>query len=321
MYLEHSLKPIAVSMLAVCIGQVASDPDQYPPVIYNRLCTNIPGALISAPTGDCQAAIDQISTDSDYITGSTTGFLSVSTSGACSIMLSVPATVRKSSLAAAAQDILSGCQASDPTMTSGSITMFGFQTSADLNAPQGGEFTFTIGATGLGISNQKRAADPPDETLHPFRIHAKDLLPYPGRGITLPRDGTVYIVDDTGYTLVVSDSERPGWEIKPQDEANVIWELMDNMGAQLGTDFVAYGSVDTTDGRNLQVANGFYAREGNDIASIRPEHREALAEALHAFRNQQGNPGWFAVQVVTGGTMVLADMFFDLAQAAGPPLL
>lgn len=322
MYLQHSLKPIAVLVLAVCTGQVASNPDQFPPVIYGRACTNFPGALVSAPTKDCQAAIDMIATDTGYITGATKGYLEVSSSGGCAISLGVPATVRKSSLAAAAQDILSGCQASDPEHTSGTISMFGFQISADPNAPQGGEFSFTIGASGIGLPpNRKRVAAPPEEASHPSRIHVKDLLPTLDRSTILPRDQTVFIVTGTGYTLVVADSERPGWEIDPIDENDVTQNLLDNFNLQQGTDFVAYGTLTTTDGRNLQLANGYYARQGEDIGSVNPDDREQLIDALHQFRAQQGNPGWFAVQVRNGANLVLGDMFFDLAAAAGPQLL
>ena len=331
MYIEHSLKPIAVSMLAVCIGQVASDPASYPPVIYNRHCYNFPGADvgelgasgISAPILDCQKAIDQIATDSSYVTGATIGYLSVSTWGACSIMLSVPVTVRRSSLAAAAQDILSGCRSADPKHTAGLIYMFGFPTSADPNAPQGPEFTFTIAATGQALSNQKRAAASPDEASYPSRIHARDLLPNPDRSIILRRDPPTYSFGN-GYTLRVIDSEGAGWSVEGFDSDTLADNLVNNMRAQPSTDFVAYATHNTIPRDTepeLQLAMGLYAHEGFDIGDIPDDFQTLLANGLNAFRRQQGSPGWFAVQVVSGATVVIASMFFDLALDAGPPVL
>ena len=73
-------------------------------------------------------------------------------------------------------------------------------------------------------------------------------------------------------------------------------------------------------GAGTTVANGFYAASNYELADVDPDIRFPLATALHAFRNQQGNPGWFAVQVLSGGRAI-GDMFFDLTQQGGLNLL
>lgn len=67
----------------------------------------------------------------------------------------------------------------------------------------------------------------------------------------------------------------------------------------------------------MQAAMGYYAANNEDLGSIDSSDQLDLPYAMNAFCNQQGNPGWFAVQVMSVGQQ-LGWMVLDIGQG---PLL
>lgn len=121
-----------------------------------------------------------------------------------------------------------------------------------------------------------------------------------------------------GYELVLLDSQNPGWSIDPGLATTLASNLRNNWNFQPGGHFTAYDQQQM--GAGTTVANRFYAASDYVLADINPEQRFPLATALHQFCNQQGNPGWFAVQILSNGNAI-GDMFFDLTQQGGLNLL
>ena len=307
-------KTIAVITLFASLRSVFSQ--NAPPTIHDRNCYR-PGT-ITAPVADCQDAIDKLMTQTALVDGPTVSCLEQVTSGYCGIQICSNADVRPQAMAAVAQDIFSGCRSTGPRAeVGGYMTMSGFAT-GDLSGFNGiPAVDVTITMRRSLFASSKRDVEDSKNTL-PTRIHAKDLsIP------TIPhrveaRDPAPTWEAGGGYELVLLDSQNPGWAIDPALATTLASNLRNNWNVQPGTHFVAYDQQGM--GTGTTVANGFYAANNAELADVDPDVRFPLAAALHQFRNQQGNPGWFAVQVLSGGR-ALGDMFFDLTQQGGLNLL
>ncbi|KAK4692772.1 hypothetical protein P7C71_g4497, partial [Lecanoromycetidae sp. Uapishka_2] len=156
-----------------------------------------------------------------------------------------------------------------------------------------------------------REVDPVDD-VPPTRTHSRDMyLPQPVQ-VRVP--ATTYLASG-GLELWLSDSQMPS-VVLDTDDAN---SLAANVGLQwriqYPTDNVAYATVDLGDGQ--QAAMGYYAANNNDLGSVDLSDQVDLPYAMNAFRNQQGNPGWFAVQVMSDEAL-LGWMVLDVGQG---PLL
>ena len=311
--------PITVFTVFTLIARVVSqDP---PPTIHDRACY-IPGS-VTAPVGDCQSAIDKLASQTAMIDGPTISCLEVAWSGNCGINICSDVNVRPQAIAATAQDILSGCRSSGKgSAVGGYMTMSGFATASTggfsgVNGlgtlgGVGGDITITMRTRLVGGSkrNIEDIIDTP-----PTRIHAKDIsIPHRVEA----RDPAPTWEAGGGFELVLLDSQNPGWQIDPGLATTLASNLRNNWNVQPGTHFTAYDQQQM--GTGTTVANGFYAASNYELADIDPQQRFPLATALHAFRNQQGNPGWFAVQVLSNGHTI-GDMFFDLTQQGGLNLL
>lgn len=320
MFSKMPYTPITVITVFALIGRVLSqDP---PPTIHDRACY-IPGEA-TAPVADCQSAIDKLAGQTAIIDGPTISCLETAWSGSCGINICSNVNVRPQAIAATAQDIFSGCRSSGKGSTVGGyMTMsgFGISSTGGLNGVNGlatpstggvgGDITITM-RTRLVGGSKRNVGDIGD--THPTRIHAKDLS-VPHR--VEARDPAPTWEAGGGYELVLLDSQNPGWRIDPGLATTLASNLRNNWGVQPGTHFTAY---DQQQMGTATVANGFYAASNYELADVDPDHRFPLAAALHAFRNQQGNPGWFAVQVLSNGHTI-GDMFFDLTQQGGLNLL
>ena len=320
MLFKMSHTSIAVITIFTFIGRVVSqDP---PPTIHDRTCY-LPGT-ITAPVADCQSAIDKLISQTGYVDGPTISCLETAWSGNCGINICSDVNVRPQAIAATAQDILSGCRSSGKGSTVGGfMTMSGFATSADGFTGVNGLDTSTTGGVGgdITITMRTRMFGPSKRNVEdandtpPTRVHAKDLsIPHRIEA----RDPAPTWEAGGGYELVLLDSQNPGWQIDPGLATTLASNLRNNWGVQPGTHFTAYDQQQM--GAGTTVANGFYAASNYELADVDPDVRFPLATALHAFRNQQGNPGWFAVQVLSGGRAI-GDMFFDLTQQGGLNLL
>lgn len=313
--------PLTVITVFTLVGLVVSqDP---PPTIHDRACY-IPG-IITAPVADCQNAIIKLASQTAMIDGPTVSCLETAWSGNCGINICSNVNVRPQAIAATAQDILSGCRNSGKGATVGGyMTMSGFATSStggfvgvngvatSSTSGVGGDITITMRTRLVGGSkrNIRDVNDTP-----PTRIHAKDLsIPHHVEA----RDPAPTFEAGGGYELVLLDSQNPGWQIDPGLATTLATNLMNNWNVQPSTHFTAYDQEQM--GTGTTVANGFYAASNYELADVEPTHRFPIAAALHAFRNQQGNPGWFAVQVLSNGNTI-GDMFFDLTQQGGLNLL
>ena len=174
-----------------------------------------------------------------------------------------------------------------------------------------GDITITIRTRMVATSKRN------DEDINdtpPTRIHAKDLS-IPHR--VEPRTPAPTYEVGGGFELVLLDSQNPGWVIHPGDATALATNLMNNWNVQPNTHFTAYADQPWGTGT---MANGFYAASNYELADVDTDQRLPLTAALHAFRDQQGNPGWFAVQVLSNGNTI-GDMFFDLTQQGGLNLL
>ena len=307
MFSKMPLTSVTAIAVFTLIGRVVSqDP---PPTIHDRTCY-IPGT-ITAPVADCQSAIDKLASQTAFIDGPTISCLETAWSGNCGISICSDVNVMPQAIAATAQDILSGCRSSGKHSTVGGyMTMSGFATSAAGGV--GGDITITVRTRAFGGSKRDVDDDDISRAAPPTRIHAKDLSGPPHR--VEARDPAPTWEAGGGYELVLLHSQNPGWAIDPGLATALASNLRNNWGVQPGTHFTAYDQQQM--GAGTTVANGFYAASNYELADVDPDVRFPLATALHAFRNQQGNPGWFAVRVLSGGNTI-GDMFFDLTQQGG----
>ena len=108
----------------------------------------------------------------------------------------------------------------------------------------------------------------------------------------IPRPRGRPAADTSWYCWIL---RNPGWQIDPGLATALASDLRNNWGVQPGTHLTAYDQQQM--GAGTTVANGFYAASNYELADVDPDARFPLATALHAFRNQQGNPGWFTVRV------------------------
>lgn len=304
MFSNLLLRPVAV--ITTIVGLVASQSTAVPPQIYSRVCN--PPQSTPAVTRDCQNSIDLMALTAGYISGREVGCLEMAASGSCVIRVCVPASIRASAIAVAAADIFGVCKpvgSNSHHVVAGQIQMNGFTTST---GGIGNEVMIFLGGSIIASSKREidsidglstREADPVDNNVSPTRTHGRDLhLPH---RVQVRTPAPTYLVSG-GLELWLSDSQMPSREL----DSGAANALVTNTGLtwrmQYPTDNVAYATVNTGDG--VQAAMGYHAANNNDLGSVDPTDHLELPYAMNEFRNQQGNPGWFAVQVMSLGELI-----------------
>ena len=58
---------------------------------------------------------------------------------------------------------------------------------------------------------------------------------------------------------------------------------------------------------------GYHAYNEHDLGDVNPDDAFWIASALNDFRNYMGNPGWFAVQVLSQNVPI-GQMLFDIGR-------
>jgi len=123
-----------------------------------------------------------------------------------------------------------------------------------------------------------------------------------------------YQVPGTGYTLEVVGQRNPGERITDQEAQNLNNAFVNNLGTRPWNARTVHGGV--TAGWDGFADMTYYVNPvDNYLGDFAPDEPRQIAQAVQDFRNNLGNPGWFAVAVYSSAAL-LGVVNFQIADFA-----
>lgn len=305
-----------------------------PPYIANRDCYAplSSTALIS----DCQTAVNNLASQTTYISGPKKGCLEASTSGTCGITICDKVLIDPVAVAVAAQDVIAGCEGEFTGSGANQVVFGTIQMKGFTNGKGGTNNLFTLWVGKSGVA--KRSADS-QSTLEDSAVSSSTLnstavtaTAQPNgklvRNIvrnrveahepatlvdrTPPASAPTWVVTDApGIVLRAVSFEATNWDMTPTQQDALAFGVANNWHNQAITDWIAYNSQRIGNGNWASM--GYYAYNEHDLGDVDPDDSFWIASAMMDFRAFMGNPGWFAVQVLSQNVPI-GQMIFDIGR-------